>query len=282
MLGPAKNAGQIHGRAISPTAPSSNQVLKWNASTSKWEASDAPAAGSDTYVQYNNSGVLAGDAGMAYAQATKSLILGGAITINEGGYDQDTRIEGDNDANLFYVDASTDSIGVGIAVPLAFVHLKAGTTLRAPLLFPTGVNLTSPVAGAIEFDGTYLYFTQGALRRAIAISGGVGGWSEVTGVTQAIVAAVGYVANHATQRIVFTLPATMAIGQTIRLVGKGAAGWRIAQNAGQQVKFGMTNTTVGVDGFIESNYLTDAIEIICTTADTTFRVVSSVGVMEVG
>lgn len=281
MLGPAKNAGQIHGRAISPTAPTSNQVLKWNNSSSKWEASNAPAAGSTTQVQFNNSGELAGDAGFTYDSANDAIDLQGAAHINDGGFDQDTIIEGDTDANLIYIDASTDSVGFGIATPTAFVHLKAGTALRAPLLFPTGVVLTSPVAGAIEFDGTYLYFTQGSIRRAIAISGGVGGWSEVTGTTQTIVPAIGYIANHATQRIVFTLPTTMAIGQTIRIVGKGAAGWRIAQNDGQQVKFGMSNTTVGTSGYIESDYLTDSIEIICTTADTTFRVVSATGIMEV-
>jgi hypothetical protein len=35
------------------------------------------------------------------------------LTINEGGGDNDTRIEGDTDANLFYVDAGNDRVGIG-------------------------------------------------------------------------------------------------------------------------------------------------------------------------
>ena len=39
------------------------------------------------------------------------------VIINESGGDQDTRIEGLNDNNLLYVDASTDRVGVGVATP---------------------------------------------------------------------------------------------------------------------------------------------------------------------
>jgi hypothetical protein len=41
----------------------------------------------------------------------------GAVIINELGANVDTRIEGDTDTNLFFVDASADSIGVGTATP---------------------------------------------------------------------------------------------------------------------------------------------------------------------
>jgi len=39
------------------------------------------------------------------------------VIINESGGDQDTRVEGLNDNNLLYVDASTDRVGVGVATP---------------------------------------------------------------------------------------------------------------------------------------------------------------------
>ena len=41
----------------------------------------------------------------------------GAVTINEEGNDSDVRMEGDTDANTFYLDASTDRLGVGVATP---------------------------------------------------------------------------------------------------------------------------------------------------------------------
>lgn len=42
---------------------------------------------------------------------------GGATVVNENGDDQDFRIEGDTEANLFVVDASVDAIGIGTATP---------------------------------------------------------------------------------------------------------------------------------------------------------------------
>lgn len=41
--------------------------------------------------------------------------FGNAIVVNESGQDLDFRIESENDANLFVVDASTDSIGINVA-----------------------------------------------------------------------------------------------------------------------------------------------------------------------
>jgi hypothetical protein len=53
------------------------------------------------------------------------------------------------------------SLGVGVSSPTANLHLKAGTATvsNAPLKFTSGVNLTIPEAGTIEFDGTDFYLT---------------------------------------------------------------------------------------------------------------------------
>ena len=53
------------------------------------------------------------------------------------------------------------------------VQLAAGTTAAAPLRLSSGSNLTSPVLGAIEFDGTSLYVTTNAAsptRKTLAFS----------------------------------------------------------------------------------------------------------------
>ena len=59
------------------------------------------------------------------------------------------------------MDASTDRIGIGITDPTAVLHLKAGTatTNTAPFKFTTGVSLTTPSLGAMEFTDPDLFFT---------------------------------------------------------------------------------------------------------------------------
>lgn len=52
--------------------------------------------------------------------------LNGALVVNEAGADADTRIEGDTDANLVFVDASTDRVGVGINTPQSKLHVSSG------------------------------------------------------------------------------------------------------------------------------------------------------------
>ena len=47
----------------------------------------------------------------------------GLVTINDGGVDTNFKIKGDNDANLFYTDASTDRIGIGTATPSEKLHI---------------------------------------------------------------------------------------------------------------------------------------------------------------
>ena len=47
----------------------------------------------------------------------KSIVLTEEIIVNEGGGDNDTRFEGDNNANLLYLDAGNDRVGIGTASP---------------------------------------------------------------------------------------------------------------------------------------------------------------------
>ena len=51
--------------------------------------------------------------------------LGTTTIFNETGADVDFRIEGDDEQNLFYVDASTDRIGIGNSSPQGQLHIGA-------------------------------------------------------------------------------------------------------------------------------------------------------------
>jgi len=79
--------------------------------------------------------------------------LGRATVFNEASQDIDFRIEGDNNQNLFFVDASTDRIGIGTSTPnwllqvaatrpfFALTDTSAGTNLKHWTLSSQGGNL---------------------------------------------------------------------------------------------------------------------------------------------
>jgi len=55
----------------------------------------------------------------------------GGFVFNEQGLDTDCRIEGDTEVNLFFTDASTERVGVGLATPDTRLHVKETKTLAA-------------------------------------------------------------------------------------------------------------------------------------------------------
>lgn len=103
--------------------------------------------------------------------------------------------------------------------------------------------------------------------------GGVAAWTDVTGTSQVMDPDNGYTANNLSQ-VTLTLPAVCPYGKIFRIVGKGLGGWKIAQNAGQVIHFGVSDTTVGASGFIASTDQYDCIELLCTVANTDFTVIS--------
>ncbi len=71
------------------------------------------------------------------------IAVGGDITLN---------------ATRTYV---VGNLGIGITTPTARFNIAAGTATAntAPLKFTSGTNLTTPESGAMEYDGSKLYFT---------------------------------------------------------------------------------------------------------------------------
>jgi len=87
----------------------------------------------------------------------------------------------------------------------------------------------------------------------------------------------GYIMNKAGTALVATLPATATEGTSIEIVGKGATGWSIAQQAGQTIHFGSSDTTTGTGGSLASTNQYDCVELICTVTDTDWTVRSVQG-----
>lgn len=133
-----------------------------------------------------------------------------------------------------------------------------------------------PVAATLT-AGSGISIANAAGSITLSVTGGGISWSVVTGAAQALAVNNGYFANNA-GTIVFTLPATCAVGDVIAVSGmNNATGWQIAQNASQQIFFGAASTTIGVAGSLASTLTYDSVEMVCNVANTSFVVQNGVG-----
>lgn len=134
---------------------------------------------------------------------------------------------------------------------------------------------------AVGTNGHVLTLAAGLPSWAAASGGGVGiTWNEISTTSTTASINNGYITNNASL-VTVALPATAAVGSIIRVVGKGAGGWRVTQAASQLIRFGDLVTTTGTGGRIDSVNQYDALEIVCTVANTTWTVLSSQGNMTV-
>jgi len=154
---------------------------------------------SDVQVDYLHTGGLSA----TYAGYSGAILGGTANHAVLDFFDANTRIgefyttstsfnffTGTGKALNFYTNNSTSiplltgsgtsaQLGVNMTTPTAQLHISAGTTAAgsSPLKFIAGTNMTSPEAGAMEWDGTNLFITQtsGPTRKTIAYT------SDLTG-----------------------------------------------------------------------------------------------------
>lgn len=103
---------------------------------------------------------------------------------------------------------------------------------------------------------------------------------SVTGTSQTLAPDTSYRVNNAAL-CTLTLPATAALDTVIRIIGVGAGGWRIAQNASQQIHFGNLSSTAGASGRLDSTHRRDVVELQCVTANLEWQVISAVGNIDV-
>lgn len=77
----------------------------------------------------------------------------GGLTVNEQGADADTRIEGDTDANLVFVDASTDRVGIGTNAPAQLLDVDGAAIIQT--LMTDGSTELTIAAGVITVTQTF-------------------------------------------------------------------------------------------------------------------------------
>lgn len=134
-----------------------------------------PIAGQSTALLGGSAGVFGGDivinrGGNNYLEvcnATKSILFGAdSGTPFFGTYSNHEFDLRTNNTTRIAV-AAAGNVTVNAPTSGAALTLAAGTTGIEPLLLTSGTNLTTPVAGAVEYDGTVKYFSPAASSRAV-------------------------------------------------------------------------------------------------------------------
>jgi len=159
-----------------------------------------------------------------------------------------------------FPNAATDSL-IGSSA-----YTAAGT-----ILYGSGAGTYPSTLGA-GTTGQYLQSTGAAVAWA---SASLLIWTGISA-AQTAVAQNGYYVTTGNQAV--TLPTTAAVGTSIAVyAAKGSTGWTIVQGAGQSIEIGSVSTTVGAGGSLASTAVGDGIFLICTTASTTWLLVSTIG-----
>ncbi len=142
---------------------------------------------------------------------------------------------------------SNGNVGIGNTAPTSLLHLKAGTAAlnTAPLKFTSGTILTTPEAGAMEFNGTSLFFTPSASRKEIAFAD----LSNITGALPTSKGGTG-LATVGTNNQVLTIVAGVPAWAT---PAAGASGWGLSGNAGTVAGTNFIGTTDNIDVVFKRN-----------------------------
>lgn len=264
-----RNTAVGHGSFSSGTTAEDNVCYGYVSGASITTGQENTALGTETL--HDNTGVTTGSyntavgfrAGSDYTSSESSNILIGARVLGTVGESNKLRIGTGTGVGIGEIDecyiSGIDGVDVGSV---------------ATVVSHSGDQLGSATITA----GTNISVTPGSNTITIASTGmGSFTWNEETGTSANMAVNNGYIANNA-GLVTLTLPATAAVGDVIRVVGKGAGGWRIAQNAGQAITWDETAaTTTGVGGMLDSTDDFDAVELVCMTANTDFVVLSSKG-----
>tara|TARA_R100000664_G_scaffold10598_2_gene17492 strand:- start:265 stop:2010 length:1746 start_codon:yes stop_codon:yes gene_type:complete len=109
------------------------------------------AGDTDTYLRFAN----ADDFRIVVGNSTRAAFNTSKIHFNQEGIDQDFQVEGDNEENLLYVDASTDRIGIGTASPARTLHVNSADANVASFEGHQGegVVISSVTNGQIDIIG---------------------------------------------------------------------------------------------------------------------------------
>jgi hypothetical protein len=157
--------------------------------------------------------------------------LNSPVVINANGADQDTRIAGDNDANLLYTDAGTDKVGLGTSTPTEKLDVYGNLAITNGYLRLSSTPQSLSGSGSLVVNTsaavTYVTTTGSA---TLSFGDGVQGQEKtITMITDG-----GDAVLTPSSTAGFTTITFNDVGDTVRLIFLNTK-WRILSNYGATV-----------------------------------------------
>lgn len=167
---------------------------------------------------------------------------------------------------------TSNGLAYGAGTTAAISWLGAATNGQLPI----GSTGNAPVLATLT-AGSGITITNAAGSITIAANDGGMAWTEVTGTSQTAAVDNGYVANNASL-VTVTLPSSSVLGDVVKVDGKGAGLFKIAQpNAGSVIHFVGSDTTTGTGGSLTAIERYACITLRCITTNADWVVESSQG-----
>jgi len=243
---------------------SNNTAWLLTSNPGSWSEFAASVAGAVTSLTGDSGGAISASGGNITLAGTANQITtvgaGSTITFSLVGP---------------YTPATYTSHGVLVGEGTSSIQATTAGTNGQILLGSTGAN---PAFGTAT-TSTGIAYTTGAASLAIDVK--TGGFAVVDQNSSSVGMAVQtmYVIDNGSSLVTLTLPATAPQGSVMKVVGSSAGGWKIAQNASQQIVQNNLSTTSGTSGSLSSSEKNNCVELIASVggASTIWTVASSSG-----
>lgn len=156
--------------------------------------------------------------------------LNSAVIVNSNGADQDTRISGDNDNNLFFTDASADKVGIGTSTPSEKLDVAGNLAISNGFLRFSQTPQSATGNAAASLSTAITNFTLSSGSDSLSLAAGSTGQVKIINV----IAGAGNVSINVATRVGFTTVNSSTVGASITLLAL-ASGWIILSSRGMTI-----------------------------------------------
>jgi hypothetical protein len=156
--------------------------------------------------------------------------LNSAVIVNSNGADQDTRISGDNDNNLFFTDASTDKVGIGTSTPAEKLDVAGNLAISNGFLSFSQTPQSATGNAAASISTSITNFTLSSGSDSLSLATGTTGQVKIINV----IAGAGSVSINVATRVGFTTVNSSTVGASITLLAL-TSGWIILSSRGMTI-----------------------------------------------